>query len=272
MAVNFSSPGSGLCNAVAYGTTLGSYNAGLTGLPSNASANQKGAWTQLTSGTSYDSNFAVIMLGANSNTNPQETLLIDVGIGASGSEIPILNNLPLWVYGQYGGTFYSVAIPLSIPAGTRISARAQSSISGSSSDACAGLILYDGAFSSEYGSAGLDTLGVTTSGATALTSVTPGNGAMGSWTQISSSTPNDYRGLFLYTAGSATLLADVAIGSSEQAIIISRFRIYPTTGLAGGCSPYLPLNLPAGSALWVRYSDNAAGGSSVYAAICGVYK
>ena len=94
-----------------------------------ASANVKSAWVEITSGTSIDHSSLLITIQGDTDTvKPAGNALIDIGIGTSGNEVVILPNLP--------STFASSDdhLPvmfgpflLSIPSGTRIVARVQSS-------------------------------------------------------------------------------------------------------------------------------------------------
>lgn len=93
------------------------------------SANTKGAWTQLTSSCPQPLSAVVISMqgGATSNWNSGTFILVDIGIGAAGSESAVISNFPA-VMGsnpESVGFFAPTTQAVSIPAGVRIAARYQ---------------------------------------------------------------------------------------------------------------------------------------------------
>lgn len=97
--------------------------------------NTKGAWTQITAAT--DQPFQALGLalqGAGSAALPDADVLVDIGIGASGSETAIIKNVAFFT-----ASFEAVIEvtdlfwPCSIPKGTRLSCRYQSSVVASQS-------------------------------------------------------------------------------------------------------------------------------------------
>ncbi len=95
-----------------------------------ATANTKGAWTELTGSLSQTINAWALAIGNNQNTNmAMANFLFDVGVGPSGSETVILENA------QIMGTSSETRMPCmigpfyeTINAGSRIVVRAQSDI------------------------------------------------------------------------------------------------------------------------------------------------
>lgn len=94
-------------------------------------AHTKGAWSEITSATTRPMRQVLIVIGGIANTTKTAcTWLIDVGVGASGSETVLLSNL----FTRTNTTTDEIApsifgpFPVSIPTGTRIAARAQCSI------------------------------------------------------------------------------------------------------------------------------------------------
>lgn len=114
-----------------------------------ATANTKGAYTQLTASTTHD--LAGFFLGFDMQNHPGgstsvgSTIAVDIAIGASGAEKIILPNV-LRTHQLFSGGG-DVALPLTpifpitIPAGTRIAARAQCQIT-TATDRNIGLSLY----------------------------------------------------------------------------------------------------------------------------------
>jgi hypothetical protein len=99
-----------------------------TAVTASATANTKGAWVEIVASTSMESQWAVLSI-LNDGT-PGKYNLVDIAIGASGQEQVIVPNL--FVPGVQTSQLTAcgkVAIPLNIPAGVRIAARAQSDVS-----------------------------------------------------------------------------------------------------------------------------------------------
>ena len=108
-------------------------------------ANTKGSYVALTSGTARDISAIAWMVDMNGNTPVGADMLLDIAIGAAGSEQIIVPNWNMKNAGS-GSTaaispVYSGPIPVQIPAGTRIAARAQSTDSSATSRKF-GLTLY----------------------------------------------------------------------------------------------------------------------------------
>ena len=103
-------------------TTVGQVSASTSGtvLTSSASANAKGSYSQITSATPFHA--AGIMVHVVKVTNNTSDYLIDLAVGGSGSEQVIINNLLHAPVGFPGSTYF---FPISIPSGTRLSARLQ---------------------------------------------------------------------------------------------------------------------------------------------------
>lgn len=120
-------------------STLG---AAITAGGSGAGANTKGSYAQLTAATTRD--YLGFVVGMDSqNANPVSQFLLDIAIGASGSEQIIVPNLQSYFSSLSGTTgtsadFTPVFIPITIPSGTRIAARCQGYEGGTS----IGLTLY----------------------------------------------------------------------------------------------------------------------------------
>lgn len=90
----------------------------------------KGAWTEIIASTSGYSDllaFAGVFFQASTNTST----LLDVGIGPSGSEVPLIENLA--VGGRTGNINGAVVAPVRIAVGERVSVRLQGRIAERSS-------------------------------------------------------------------------------------------------------------------------------------------
>lgn len=106
------------------------------GLTVPGSLNTKGAWTEIVASTSVAvSQLALYAQCAGNNTMPSGSLLIDIGVGASGSESVVIPDLAYatstseWLLAR-GPQAYGV----DIPAGSRIAARYARSASNATVD------------------------------------------------------------------------------------------------------------------------------------------
>jgi hypothetical protein len=92
-------------------------------------ANIKGAWTQLIASSPVEVDAISIMIGQAGDVNRTNnaTALLDIGLGASGSEAVIIPNLFLRWTTTLDGPFLTgeVILPISIPSGSRLAARGQ---------------------------------------------------------------------------------------------------------------------------------------------------
>ena len=97
-----------------------------TDVDAGATANTKGAWTQLSASTAYPWRGFMLSIADASSSSSNDPFLVDIGIGGSGSEQPILSNffvrrlLNHGVVNPWHGPFLC-----DVPAGTRIAARVQ---------------------------------------------------------------------------------------------------------------------------------------------------
>lgn len=97
-------------------------NAVGTVITASATPNTKGSYTQLIASTPRD--YCGIFIGPDMNTaQTVAQLLLDIAIGAGGSEVVIVPN---WSQPPFSDKMARGFVPVSIPAGTRIAARCQS--------------------------------------------------------------------------------------------------------------------------------------------------
>jgi hypothetical protein len=109
------------------GVTIGSSIA--TDIDPGATVNTKGAWTQLVASATRDYCGLIVSPGQNSTNNcsPTAPTLFDIAVGGSGSEQVLISDVGGFSFGNGNFTNGSPSLmPAQIPAGTRISARAQS--------------------------------------------------------------------------------------------------------------------------------------------------
>lgn len=240
-------------------------------------ANNKGAWVQLTASCPIDAVWALIF-GMCSTTSGFEQAF-DFGIGGAGSEVAIISNFQTEANG-YAPTACQL-IPVCIPAGTRIAARAQSTAASDTPQAM--MILFGSAEARQERCGMVDTYGFT-SGSSIGTAVDPGGtgNTKGSWAQLSASIANDIIGLFAQfddrnqtVSGSAAFaeLLDIGIGGagSEKVIIpnvsITKIRNTNFVAVSANNLPFVPVKIPAGTRLAARAQSS---GTTATTRIVGV--
>jgi hypothetical protein len=110
-----------------FGSSGNAFTLGTT-LTAASSANTKGSWTQLIASTTNPVVGILVLLEVSSLA----TFLIDIGTGASGSEVVLIPDIYASFYST-NAAIMSAAIffPVQVPAGTRIAARCQSGTANS---------------------------------------------------------------------------------------------------------------------------------------------
>lgn len=235
--------------------------AGTVAATANASANTKGAWAQIFAATQYPGFLTFTMNSASLNYS----YLFDIGIGADGSEVVIAGNLIFEWSTSYGvAVSGAVGLPIFIPAGARVSYRAQCS-TASSKVLIGGFNLIH--ISSFYGSdiySIMETYGANTADSGG-TSVDPGASAQtwGSWVQFSASCTRNIKAIMFGAAGQLNffrsdyyhfLRLGVGAEGSEQVVTgYHNLRSHMTTNMVTPqFSEIFPVSIPAGSRLAVQ--------------------
>lgn len=226
----------------------------------SGTANTKGSYAVLATATTFFSPYLVVII----SFNTEAAYLIDVAIGASGSEVIILADL------HYSGRVdvpMFVGLPLAVPNGSRITIRCACSTASATITATV-QVLGSGMdlpvprnIFTTYGQVASASLG---------TQIDPGSSGVittkGSYVQITSSTTRSHKGLLmcignqgLIGATSASWLIDVAVGAPGSEVVqISNYRVTASAAdtILPSPSPIYPVSIPAGSALSVRASCN----------------
>jgi len=154
--------------------------------------------------------------------------LVDIAIGASGSETVIVENLS-FAASQDAAKEYGTALvfPVQLPQGSRISVRGQCSYALVSTIQVNIVPILNGGFRSNSPLSCVDTYGANTSDSGGV-EVAIGDGAFSSWTQITSSLTNSVKGFYLAlspddsdsakTSLSAQL--EIGVGSSGNEVVV----------------------------------------------------
>ena len=111
---------------VAYGVTTAS-SSGTT--PANATADNEGAWVELTSATTHPHGGLTVGMQGADGTQATAVFLIDIGIGAAASEVAIIEHIFMRTTTSESITIatHPRAYRRPIPEGSRLAVRAQGS-------------------------------------------------------------------------------------------------------------------------------------------------
>lgn len=242
----------------------------------SGAANTKGSYTQLIASTAADA-VAIYAIFDTFNSSTSDEALFDFAVGASGSEVPFLNNVPWGAAQAPGGVLY----PCTIPAGSRLSVRFQSAAAATTYPVYA--TLFDGDLTTSDGAAGADGIGfsLTTSLGTLITASATAN-SKGSYAQLIASTTRDYAGFYVHgesdntqVTSVALFMVDVAIGASgSEVVIVPNIQMIadPAVGeIATPLSPFFPIPIPAGTRVAMRCQSSVAS-KTFSGAIVGVYQ
>jgi hypothetical protein len=185
----------------------------------DTTAHVKGPWTQIISSTAAASDVLGLYVSLIGVGGTDTATLIDVGIGASGSEVAVIENLAV---GGAGNPLNALqySIPLAIPQGTRIAARAQSVVTGGKT----ALVLVS-PFSTNNFSKAPST--VTVIGTNTATSEGVPSLSNNTWTEITASSPAKFQAVILVPSLTATTTANgnstiqLGVGSSGNELAIN---------------------------------------------------
>lgn len=219
----------------------------------NASAHTFGAWAELAASTTFDAAAIALVVNAVGASATATGSVIEVGIGASGAETAVARI----AVGSHNP--YSILIPVRVPTGLRVAARIQSVVTGGKTGVLhVGFIPQIGGFAS---AATTDAYGVDTA-----TSRGTNVAASNSWTQITASTTQAYRGAVVVfsasndTQSNASAVGELGTGASgsETTIASLRFRSNTVESVLTD-QPMMPFlyvgNIPAGTRLAVRQNS-----------------
>jgi hypothetical protein len=233
---------------------------------SGGSPYTKGAWVELTSSTANDTSWVMIQCDANDSVST--SFAYDIGIGASGSEVVVVQNL---VSNNDIGNETTVMFPLSIRKGLRIAARSSCEFA-SQSGAIKLTCFENSALSSGCGSS-IDTYGFNAATNLGIT-VDPGGTAntKGAYAQVTASATNDLAGFFVCfdsqnitsgTANNVRLLIDLSLGASgSEKVVVPNISVFKLVNGGGDyhlpeTTPYFPVPVKAGTRIAARAQSGA---------------
>ena len=243
--------------------TVGAVTASSTGtsLTASGTANTKGSYVELVASTAFNAHGIFVQLN-----NAAETFrdyLIDVAVGAAGSEVVIAENL-------FSGSGDGVPsadgcgylLPVSIPAGTRLAARCQAAAASNIIRIL--VVLLGEGFITPPGLGRVTTYGANTADSGGV-QIDPGGTAhtKGAYSEIIASATNPIRQLTIIIGGqnnnlrtAATWLVDVAIGAAgSETVLIANLMLNCSASVdivQPQTFPPLGVNVPAGTRLAAR--------------------
>ena len=231
-----------------------------TTVTANAAANTIGDWAEIIPSLPHDSILIVDCTTFNSNSE----FLFDLGVGAAGSEIVLVNKIAK--SGGYTCSSRGILweIPIIIPAGTRVSIRCQCKVLGSKTLSIAIIAKHYGGYNKGDFFSVCDSYGYNTSDSGG-TAVDPGGVAntYGGWTEIKDSTLRNSKALLIGLGNSdnsarnvAAWSLDIAIGAiGSELIIIDSYPAYCSGNLdyvTPTITPLIYVPIPAGSRIAAR--------------------
>ena len=239
---------------------------GLTGsrplaVQPSATIHTKGSYVELIASTGFDYTSITLVFG---DRDP-DLCFADIAVGSAGNEEVIISNYMIGSTSDGAVTFTSgtCAIPISIPAGSRVSARTQGGNSSMNGPRIGG-IGYSGSFSNSAGLVKVSDVG-SVIGSTGGTVIDPGSSAntKGSWVELTSSSSESYAGFLLSlnhnrdtTPEAGQFLLDVAIGSSGNEEIIFPDYFFSSDSNDVWCNmhipSFIPIAIPSGTRIAVR--------------------
>lgn len=237
----------------------------------HSSAHTKGAWTELIDSTQALCDCIRLQV-SNIGVNATNTAtLIDVALGAAGAEVPVASNVA--VGGAHSTVPYAIVfdLPVKVPAGSRVSARIQSVVTGGKAATVQASLCASPTPAAAPTS--VDVLGTSTS-TSAGTSLT----SAATWVEVVASSARAYQALVLVPSVSAsnvtaaTAYLQAGVGAAGAEVQVGQVR-WARTGAelaftqiwTPGC--VVPAWIPAGSRISLR---DSAGGAGVAGTLIGV--
>jgi hypothetical protein len=261
-----------ICNGKSGVLAAGSSGIAIT---ASGSTNTKGAYTTLIASTAFDACWMGVTIDVTSGTG---TFLVDIAIGAAASEKVVVNNLAgCAAFVNEICSFYF--FPITVPAGTRISARGQSNTASAGCNVA--VQLFDGSFTQMEGAAGVDSIGALTASSHGTTITAGASNTKGSYTSLGV-TARDYMGLLIGLDNQVSpstdthFLLDIALGAggSQQVIIpdVAGFwdNVAYAAPLPASWGPYF-ISVPNGTNLWAR-CQTGSGSSTIDVSVYGIYQ
>ena len=251
----------------------------------SSSAHTMGAWAEVVASTTSDL-YGLSFLLSNNQTNGADTsTLMDIGVGAAGSEVVVAPANDIGFQAQNSGIINFHVIPVYIPSGSRVAIRAQSIRISQT----IGVTFHGGVgFGRQRLPQGLPTKLVSYGGSSSTSNLTtltaPGSlNAKGAWTQLTAATNEPLQALIVQISngatpfwGNANILVDVGYGAAGSEVVLAS-NIYVNLSsnefaIRYGQYQIVPVDLPAGVRLAARYQRSASTNIQTTCSVIGVPK
>lgn len=252
----------------------------------SATANTPGAWVQYLANNAVASTDTIHCvhlqaIGNNQAVGADNSMLLDIGIGAAGSETVIASNIAIGGAANSNGIGPFFYLPIRIPGATRVALRVRAATG--SRVLTVQVIAFTGAPALSSFSYRLPTTVDTLGTNTATSTGTAMSGASGTWTQITEATTVDYQALIVLASGPASITGasqtefrlDLGLGSAgnEQDVAFT-YAFYTSNGFIAYRTPLVLSSIyggfvPAGTRISVRH-NLAANPERVCACVIGV--
>lgn len=239
-----------------------------TAVANSGVANTKSGWVQLVAATARDARGILAQVHANDTVGAAAALLFDLGIGGAGAEqVLVPNALDYFCSAAGGDGTADFFFPISVPAGSRVSARFQGSNTTVNLRFALKLLQQGLIGMPSYGR--LKDYGSVT-GTSSGSVVDPGGVAntKSAWVQLSAATGSPIEALALNArvrnsaSPGAQWVADIGVGGAgAEQIIVPDLYIPSRVRNSPALPCFIPVTIPAGTRLSVRaQSDNITAG------------
>lgn len=236
--------------------THAGYNTGSVTITASATAHTKGSWSQIISSTTAQTTMIVFAVTSVNVSTADSATLLDIGVGASGSETVIVPNIAI------GGAATAVfRIPVKVASGSRIAARIQGVRASQTATINAREFQCVNAGDASLIPTSVDVLGTSTATSTG----TAMSGASGTWVEIVSSTSQPYIAFVIApstsdtdTASQSDAVYEIGVGAAGSEVRFGEINF--TFGASENFSvPSLRVNtfgreVPSGSRLAIRHN------------------
>lgn len=237
-------------------------------MTSDASAHTKGAYVEVIASTGGEVDRLLILSGASSSSTVNSSALMDIAVGAAGSEVVVIPD----VFIGYAPAALWWDIPIAIPSGARISARYQSART-STNCAIQVVALKRSNEAIQRPASYTVSIGTDTSTSQGVT-LTSGAGSKGAYAELTSSCPVSLQGVQIgigqassTNASSGTIRVDIAVGAAgSETVIIPDVQALGanTENIARNINApfFWPVRIPHGARIAARASNSAGSGAA----------
>lgn len=224
----------------------------------SATPHTKGSWTEVIATTISPANLVLLYLTVATAANGVDTsTLLDIGIGAAGSEVAIVPDLAVG-YAPVGLTY---SIPVNIPVGSRVAVRCQSAVI---SKTVAVQVTFAQNPNGRRSASSLVSIGVDSATSHGVGLAAPGVAhTKTAWTQIIAATAEPFEAFLVGMQGNADLsfgagaaLVDIGYGAAGSEVVLAPdlpLNMTSTEIITGQSPNLIPARLPAGTRLAARW-------------------